>query len=152
MKKRVLGFVFLLAVTFSWSPESLGSPQKVNWQTYEEGMAMGKEEAKKVFIYFWATWCGYCRRMDAITFNDPGVVSFLNENFISVRVDLDKEKNLALGYNIRGVPASWFVSETGEKIASKPGYSPPESLLPALKFISTDSYKKMGFKDFLKSR
>jgi thioredoxin-related protein len=152
MKKSLIGMTILIIVTlFCFSP-TFGSSEKVDWQTYEEGMAIGKEKAKKVFIYFWAGWCGYCKRMDAITFNDPGVISVLNQHFIPVRVNLDKEKNVARGYNVRGVPVSWFISETGEKIASKAGYAPPKSLLPALKFIYTDSYKQMSFKDFLKDQ
>ena len=77
MRKRVIGFVFLIVVSLCWFSPAFGSPEKINWQTYDKGMAMGKETAKKVFIYFWATWCGYCKRMDAITFNDPGIISIL---------------------------------------------------------------------------
>ena len=152
MKKLLLGTTLLIIVSLLCFSPTFGSSEKVDWLTYEEGMATGKEKEKKVFIYFWAGWCGYCKRMDAITFNDPGIVSVLNRHFIPVRVNLDKEKNLARDYKVRGVPVSWFISEAGTKIASKPGYAPPEMLLPALKFIYTDSYKQMSFKDFLKDQ
>ena len=152
MRTRVHGLIFLTVMSLCAVSPTFGSTEKINWQTYEEGMALGKNTATKVFIYFWAPWCGYCKKMDAVTFNDPGVISILNEHFIPVRVDLDKEKNVARGYNVRGVPLSWFISETGERIGSKPGYSPPQSFLPALKFIYTDSFRQMTFDDFLKGQ
>ncbi len=107
----------------------------IKWRPYDEGMMLGKSQNKKVFINFYATWCSFCKMMDTQTFKDTAVIDYLNENFISVKVDVDKERDVAAHYNISPLPDVWFVSEKGEAIGNKPGYIPTEEMLPVLKFI-----------------
>ena len=69
------------------------------------------------------------------TFQDPSVVSYLNENFIAIRVDFDKEGDIASWYGVRGLPSTWFLTQTGERISDVPGYIPPQALLSMLKEV-----------------
>ncbi len=101
----------------------------IQWHNYDEGMAMRKIENKKVFLHFNADWCPYCKKMAKETFQEPSVVSYLNENFIAILVDFDKEREIASQFGIRGLPSTWFLTETGKKIGSVPGYIPPKTLL-----------------------
>ena len=89
--------------------------------------------------------------MDTKTFKDAAVINYLNANFITVKVDVDKEQDVAAKYNIRPLPDMWFVSEKGEAIGNKPGYISPKEMLSVLKFIKTDSYLKMSYQAFLDS-
>lgn len=129
------------------SPEGL----KIKWYDYEEGMALAKSLNKKILLTFYTDWCRYCREMDLNTFSNRFVVSYLNEHFISIRVNSEKDFKTANKYNVRGIPVTWFIEENGENIGSQPGYISAEALLPLLKYIHTDSYKKMKYADFLKS-
>jgi len=124
---------------------------EIKWHAYKEGLALAKQEGKKIFVHFYADWCAYCKKMENETLKNSAVIDYLNQNFIPVRVNSDKDRDLARNYYIRGLPSTWFVSETGEKISSLPGYISAEMLLNALKFIHTDSYKKMSFKDFIET-
>jgi len=124
---------------------------EINWHAYTEGLALAKQEGKKIFVHFYADWCAYCEKMEKETLKNSAVIDYLNQNFIPVRVNSDKDRDLARNYYIRGLPSTWFVSETGEKISSLPGYISAEMLLNALEFIHTGSYKKMSFKDFIEA-
>ena len=141
----------LLAMICIVQPAPAADADGIRWYSYEEGMALGKSNPKKVFINFFAKWCGFCRRMDKETFTDKVVVDYLQENFIAVKVDVDKERNVAAQYNISPLPDTWFVSEKGEAIGNRPGYMSAEELLPVLQFIKTDSYLKMSYVQFLES-
>lgn len=121
----------------------------VEWIAYEEGVARGKQDEKKIFLNFYADWCQYCKVMDQKTFKDASVVAYLNEHFIPVRVDSDKRKKLAREFNVQSLPVSWFIAEDGENIGSQPGYVPPDMMLPLLKYIHSDSYKEMDFQKFM---
>jgi len=123
----------------------------IKWYSYDEGMALGKRQGKKIFLYFWAEWCAFCKKMERETFNKSLVASNLNKNFISIKVNSEKERKTSSLYNVRGFPTSWFLTENGEIISSLPGYIPPDMFLYILKFIHSDSYKKMTFGDYLKS-
>lgn len=145
-------FFFLFASLFILISCDKASSEGIQWYSFKDGMDISKTNNKKVFIHFWANWCGYCTKMANKTFKDPDVVSFLNENFIAVKINTDKEKDIASRYAVRGLPDNWFISEGGEQIANLPGYVPPDKMYLILKYIYTDSYKKMDFNQFLSTK
>lgn len=126
----------------------VASAPGIKWFAYNEGLSRGKSEDKKVFLNFYADWCRYCKMMDQKTFRNKEVIAYLNENFVPVRVNSDKNRKVSREYNVTGLPVSWFISEQGENIGSQPGYIPPDLMLPLLKYIETDSYKTMNFEKF----
>ena len=113
--------------------------QEIQWHTYNDGLARGKFENKKVFVHFFAEWCAACKTMEKNTFSDPAIIAALNENFIAVRVDIDREVGTASMYNVRAVPDNWFIAANGEIIGNRPGYIPPDQLTNILKIILTES-------------
>ena len=130
---HVLTVVFCFSTSFS---NNAAATERINWHAYEEGMALGTTENKKVLLHFYANWCFYCRKMAKETLQDPSVVSYLNENFISIRVDCDKDRRTASRYGIRALPSTWFLTEKGERIGNLPGYLPAGRLLQILKQIT----------------
>jgi thioredoxin-related protein len=106
--------------------------EKIEWHSYEAGMARSRFEKKKVFIYFYAEWCTYCADMDRKTFTNPEVVGMLNRNFIPIRVDADRDKAAASLYRVTGLPDIWFLAETGEVIGHRPGFIPADQMLKVL--------------------
>jgi len=88
--------------------------------------------------------------MEAESFIQPEIVKFLTTDFISIRVDVDKEKKIASTYHVRSLPVSWFLEPNGERITSIPGYVNPELFLIILKYISSGSYKTLTLMEFKK--
>ena len=147
--KIALGMTVALLI---WA---VGTPviaaDQIQWYSYEEGMTRGLSENKKIFINFHADWCRYCKDMDRLTFQDAAVISYLNSQFIAIKVDVDHEKSVAKKYNINPLPDSWFLTEKGEVIGNKPGYLTAKDLMPVLQFIQTESYLKMSYRQFRES-
>jgi len=88
--------------------------------------------------------------MEAESFLQPEIAKFLTKNFIPIRVDVDKEKEIASSYFVRSLPTSWFLEPDGEKITSIPGYVNPKLFMTILKYIASESYKKMTLKEYMK--
>jgi thioredoxin-related protein len=109
--------------------------KEIQWHSYDDGMARSKFEKKRVFLHFTAEWCYYCGVMEKETFNDPAIISSLNENFIPIKVDYDKETKTSDYYSVRGLPDTIFIAENGQIIGRRPGYIPPEVLKRILKSI-----------------
>ena len=130
---RILFVTLCLVICFSGAAYASDS---IKWYSYEEGMVLGKAEKKKVFLHFYADWCGFCLKMAKETFRDSAVVSYLNENFIAVRVDFDRESATAEKYGVMGLPSNWFLTEMGQPIVSIPGYIPPDAMLSLLKEVN----------------
>jgi thiol-disulfide isomerase/thioredoxin len=77
MKSYVLllvGCMFLSAAGKSQAPKSAGEMLK---QAY----GIAAKEKKNVFIIFHASWCGWCKKMDA-AMNDESVKKFFTENYV----------------------------------------------------------------------
>ena len=122
----------------------------IRWFAYDEGMALGRQEGKKIFLSFHADWCAFCKKMEKESFSKPAIIDYLNKHFISIKVNTDEERDTAVKYFVRGLPVTWFLEPDGNKIGGNPGYIPPKQLLALLKYIHTDSYKTMQFNEFQK--
>jgi len=151
MKNIFKSACFLTVIIFILSSLSISfaSSKRINWYTYKQGIKLNEKEGKKIFLYFYADRCTYCKKMEKETFNNYSVISYLNDNFIPIKVNSNKDIKIALDFGVKGLPANWFIAENGERISSLPGYIPPERLLNILKYISTDSFKKMTFRKFM---
>ena len=121
----------------------------IEWLSYAEGRERGEQQNKKVFLVFDADWCKYCLKMEEETFRNPTVIAYVNRNFVPIKVNSDREQAIARKYNVQGLPNTWFISETGDRIGNQPGYIPADKLLQVLKFIGTDSYRSMSFQAFI---
>lgn len=150
MKHKLIVFTICFIFFLSLRPLAVfAASGGIKWYSYNEGMALSKKEKKKVYLHFWASWCDYCKKMEEETFSNTSVVAYLNRNYISIKVNSDKEKDLSIEFRIAGLPDNWFVDENGQKISNRSGYMSPKIFLPVLKFIHTDSYKQMSFNTFL---
>jgi thioredoxin-related protein len=137
MKSNYLLCIRLLALSLILClSTSASAADTINWRSYEEGMALSKIEKKKVFLHFYADWCGYCRKMANTTFKDASLVEYLNENFMPIRVDTDKEPQTAGSYGVMGLPHTVFLTARGEPIFSLPGFIETDPLMSMLKEIN----------------
>ena len=138
MKIKSLQLVYIILVFANLSLlltiETIAS-DSIKWYSYNKGMVTGRLAKKKLFLHFYANWCGYCGKMAKVTFQDPSVISYLNENYIAIRVNFDKEGEIASRYGVRGLPSNWFLTQTGEIIGNVPGYISPQALLSILKEV-----------------
>ncbi len=128
--------------------ENTGS---INWLEYNKGLELAKTINKPIFLYFHADWCTYCTELKKTTFKDEKVLKFLDENFVSISVDSDKNKMLATQWKVRGLPTLWFLKSDNSKISNIPGYVDGNQFLQILNYIHTQSYEKMKFQEFAKN-
>jgi len=137
MKSKYICFVLLITMYLTvWFFNIAYASDSIKWYSYEEGKVLAKIDKKKVFLHFYADWCGFCLKMAKVTFSDSAVLSYLDQNFIAVRVDFDKELATVEKYGVKGLPTNLFLTEMGQPIISIPGYIAPETLLSLLKEVN----------------
>ncbi len=148
MRKQGLLLIALLIFCIFLPVQSLAA-DKVDFKSYDKGIELVENLKKKAFIDFHADWCKYCIKMDKEVFTNKKIVEYLNDNFISISVDTEKEEKIASKYKIKGLPQLYFLLEDGSPIKYRPGFVEAEELLLVLKYINTDSFKEMSFSDFV---
>ncbi len=120
--------------------------------TYVEALEKAKTENKLIFMDAFAEWCGPCKRMAATTFKEAKVGKFFNENFINVKMDMEKGEGPALGrkFDVAAYPTLIFINEKGEQVHKTVGGLQAEQLIgTARQALSKIDNTKDFEKDYL---
>ncbi|MEZ4937938.1 MAG: DUF255 domain-containing protein [Crocinitomicaceae bacterium] len=67
---------------------------EVDWMTFEQAIQKNQSNKRYIFIDLYTDWCGWCKRMDATTFKESEVVTFMNEHFYSVKFDAEQKEDV----------------------------------------------------------
>ncbi|GAB6278128.1 MAG: thioredoxin fold domain-containing protein [Lentimicrobium sp.] len=174
MRSAKLGVIFLAVILMSFVVFQPDEKLAVQWLTFEGAIAKNEEGIKKkVFIDVYTDWCGWCKRMDATTFSEAMVASYMNEHFYSAK--LNAERVDSVRYNgkiyintrpntprsahqiaislLQGrmyYPSYVILDENNQKLTSFAGYLKPEEIMPILIYFAENHYLKMSWEDFKK--
>lgn len=89
---------------------------KINFAdiTIEQATQRANIENKPIFVDTYAKWCKPCKKMD-IVFKDQKLAKFINKNFISVKIDMDKDygKIVSSKYQIAFLPTLLVLDQNG---------------------------------------
>lgn len=95
----------------------------------DEVLTKAKSAGKTVFIDAYTAYCQPCLLMERNVFTLDKVADFYNANFINIRLDFGKAKELALKYGVQGYPAFVFVNGDGKLIFKAGGYTPADDFI-----------------------
>lgn len=109
--------LLLAAVLLAGTPAFAGgdwNDKGVAWRPYAQGITEAKQSNKPVCLVFYTEWCPHCTAYSKL-FHDPKVVEKA-KSFVMIRLDNDKEKELAAKYSGDGqyIPRTFFLSPAGE--------------------------------------
>ncbi len=87
----------------------------VEWREWgSEAFAEADESNRPVLLSLSATWCEGCHEMDATTYAEPRIAANVNEGFVPIRVDVDRNPRVRERYNMGGFPTTAFLTPDGE--------------------------------------
>lgn len=151
---------------------------KVNWTSLEQAQAAAKTDGKPILIDMWTPWCGWCKRMDAATFQDQQTADYLNAHFHCVSFNAegpdsvtfngtvfknqeydpklggvrngthDLTKAIAAANGQLGYPTIVYIAADGALIGPDPGYKSPEDIEVLLRYVREGAYKTTPLADY----
>ncbi|MEW6103092.1 MAG: thioredoxin fold domain-containing protein [bacterium] len=95
------------------SKNIIGTITGINWySSLEEAKNNGSFTNLPLMIDFYADWCVWCKKLDNETFKDKDVIRE-SLNFIPVRLDCTRDRNIVKEYGILGLPTIVFLGTSG---------------------------------------
>jgi thiol:disulfide interchange protein len=132
----VLGLTAIVGVS-QWRAAHV--KELVQWRTdLAQAQAEAKAHHKLVFTYFTATWCAPCQTLKETTWADPKVAAALEKRYVPVKIDVDTQKELALGYRIDYMPSFFILNEAGAPIRQDSGYMDEATMLAWIEKSGSD--------------
>jgi len=140
--------------------------QEVTWLTWEEAAKLSATDKnpKKVFIDVYTDWCGWCKKMDKDTFQNPEVAAYMAENYYMVKMDGEGKEPIEFkgktykfvpsgrkGYHelaaalMQGrlsYPTTIFLDEELNMLSPVPGYQKPKPFLNIARYFGDNIYKE----------
>jgi len=117
MKSFVLAAIALVFVGH------LEAAEGVQWRSdYSKAVQEAAASNRPLLLDFGTKACVYCRKLDATTFRDPTVIRLLNERFVPVKIDGDRDPKLVQAMRIESYPTLVVAGPDGSVLAMHPGY------------------------------
>lgn len=130
---KVVKFLFLILLisgTVNFAQSKMDAPDRVKFNPAADPFAdlktavvEAKKEDKNILLDVGGEWCIWCHRLDAFTANDKEIKSFLEDNFVEVKINYSEEnknEKFLLQYpKVSGYPHIFILDNTGKLIVSK---------------------------------
>ncbi|MFH4975031.1 hypothetical protein AB6A40_001740 [Gnathostoma spinigerum] len=144
----VLTVIALLVaiVTFAESRSlARGFPEDIHWVSYEDGLAQGKAQHKKIMVLIHSSWCTACSdlKKEISENKDTKEIVKLSRHFVMVNVEDEEEPyDKAVSLDGRYTPRIVFLYPDGRPMSIdnrlehpnyKYYYDRPEDILSAMK-------------------
>ena len=93
-------------------------------QNFEQAIKLAKKSNKLLFIDFYATWCGPCKQLDRLIFQNDSIQKVLGEDYILLKYDAEKDTtfNLTKKYHIRSYPTAIVLNSDGFVLHKRYGF------------------------------
>ena len=161
-----ISLLFLVFTGFS------AQAQDIQWISWEEAVELSQTDAqpKKIFVDVYTDWCGWCKKMDQNTFQNPEVSKYMQDNFYMVKMDAEgKEPIEYQGKTFKFVPSGRrgyhelaaallqgkmsyptvvFLDEQINMLSPVPGYQQVEPFMQIAKYFGENIYKDKDWQSY----
>lgn len=146
-KLKILSFLLVLAVasvscspkksTTKVRPARKSAPVKqyavdfVQRGSLTTVLDRAKRDNKLVFLDMYTDWCMPCKMMDQDVFTHKPTADYLNQHFVSYKVNAEKANgpDLRMIYNVNAYPTLLFLDHNGKVLIRKEGAAYHSELL-----------------------
>ncbi len=77
---------------------------------------------RPMLIVFGASWCHYCKEMEATTLRNPNLAAYVTANFVPVHLDADRDSRLAEIFKAKKLPCTLVLSPNADLLGRILGY------------------------------
>jgi thioredoxin-like negative regulator of GroEL len=128
----------------------------VQWRSdYNAARREAQDKNRPLIVDFGTENCYWCKRLEATTFRDPAILRLMNERFIPLHIDADKEVTLAQLLRIQNYPTIVIAAPDGKILVTREGYMEAapflEQLQRALAAVSNPEWMAKDYQEAVKA-
>lgn len=114
-----------------------GSQPEIAWvQDLDQAIQLAKTNNKPLMIHFYGDHCPPCRMLEAKAFRNRELVSVLNDNVIAVKVNADKQRDVAQRYQVNRWPTDVYVFPDGRVLERGVSNQDPQAYARTVERVS----------------
>lgn len=83
------------------------------------------KENKPMLLVFGAEWCGFCKKLENETLTHPELAKYVNESFVPVHLDADKEQKVTEILEVQALPCTVVLSPNADMLGRIDGFFDP---------------------------
>lgn len=124
-------------------------------------------------IDVYTDWCGWCKKMDAETFNHPVIAEYINEHFYPVKFNAESTDSILFGGKVfknenlgprsshqfaiallqgkMSYPSVAYLDGNLQLLGTIPGFFTAKDLEPLLNFIAEGKYASTTMEEYQKT-
>lgn len=148
---RLKVYLFVLSLLCITSA-ILANDVKINFTAvnFNDARNLAGKEGKLIFVDFYAEWCTPCKWMEQTTFKDEEVANTLNDNFVSVKANIDDASGYDLknAYEIKYLPTMLIFNSQGQLLDRVEQTLSPRKLMEILSKYNAPEHKIAAKYDF----
>ena len=167
----VLGFIWCIPVLGQEKEKAAAKEPVIKWYSFEDAYKLNKKKPRKIFVDVYTDWCGWCKRMDSETFENPVIAKYMAKHFYCVKLNAERKDTVwidgvkfvnpnpankrsthqlanELLHNQMTYPSYVFLNEKGNFLTMVAGFEPPETFEVVLHFFGEDAYLQQSFDDY----
>jgi thioredoxin-like negative regulator of GroEL len=110
-----------LVIVSAWVGSA--AAEEVNWRSnYNSARKEAQDKNRPLILDFGTENCVWCDKLDASTFKDPAVVALMNEQFIPLKIDAQKNPQLVEALSIQSYPTLVLAAPDGKILDTIEGF------------------------------
>lgn len=93
-------------------------------QDYQKALNLAAQEEKLVFIDFYTVWCGPCKKLDKLVFQNDSIRKILAKNFVILRYDAENDTvfHLSKKHHVSSYPTGLILNKDGYVLNRQYGF------------------------------
>ena len=115
------------------APAGTTGTSKLQWQQNLKGaQKLALQQNKPMLIVFGASWCTYCHKLERETLSDRRIVNFIEQEFIPVHLDFDKDAKIAKILEVERLPCTVILTPEADLLLRSEGFAVPKDFQATL--------------------
>lgn len=70
---------------------------KIKWLSLPEAETLMKTKPRYILVDIYTNWCGWCKRLDQVTFQNPDIIEYINDNYYAVKLNAETKESIVVG-------------------------------------------------------